>query len=652
MIALRLLLQRVVFVALLAVLASGCSTTDFGGFAGAQNEQRAESLAQDGRYADAAGIYIGLASSAEGSERDRLTLLAIEQWLHAGDGMRARNAMQGVATPTGGELLWLWSADTAALALWEGRPEHALNLLEPLSRQALPLQHRLRVEALRADAWFQKDEPAKAINFYIQRESWLSDARAIERNRQRLWAGLLVSDIDVLRAAQENAFDSVTLGWLSLGMLANTTGQQGIAWGNGVIHWQDSFINHPAIVIVSDLSLTDSSLLNYPRQVALLLPLSGSNSAAGNAIKNGFFGAYFAAVGGLENQQKIRVYDVNTHASANAAYAMAIADGAEFVVGPLLRRNVNDLAAELLLPVPVLSLNYLANDAPAPATFYQFALAPEDEARAAASRAYDEGLRNAVALVPASDWGRRVLASFSEQFESLGGVLLDYRNYQAQDQDFSFEIEGLMALSDSAQRYQRLRANVGTPLQFDPRRRQDVDFIFLASDAKSARLMKSQLKFHYSGGLPVYSTSFIYSLDGRSNSDLNGIMFADTPWIIAPPAWIADYPALYSEFWPAEKRLTRLHAMGYDAYHLVGGLFAAREQPMQEMIGATGRLYLDQDGRIHRDLAWAVFERGVPVALPDIEKQAIDTNFFVPDSTFDSEFDRSREWQELPSQQH
>jgi hypothetical protein len=97
-------------------------------------------------------------------------------------------------------------------------------------------------------------------------------------------------------------------------------------------------------------------------------------------------------------------------------------------------------------------------------------------------------------------------------------------------------------------------------------------------------------------------------------------MFADVPWVISPPAWIADYPAKYSEYWPAEKRLTRLHAMGYDAYHLVGELFNAREKPMEEIIGATGRLFLTTDGRVHRKPAWARFQRGVPVALAATDK--------------------------------
>ena len=630
--------------ALLAVLllAGGCATPDFSGWPGAQTERHAESLARNGQFHDAASVYIGLAGKATGRERERLTLLAVEQWLNAGDARRARNALREVPAPASGELLWLWSANAAALALWDGQPDSALNLLEPMSRLALPTSYRARVEALRADAWFQKRDPSHAIRLLTQREAWLDDDGSILLNRKRLWQGLLVSDLETLRSAAEIEIDPETQAWLTLGALAASTGQQGVGWTNGVIRWQENNVDHPAIVILSELELPDSDLLDFPRQIALLLPLSGSNATAGKAIQNGFFGAYFSAVAGLQDAQQIRVYDVNETGGARQAYTLAVGEGAEFVVGPLLRRNVNDLAREILLPVPVLTLNFLPDDYLAPPGLFQFALAPEDEAASAARRAMADGNKRAVALVPNNEWGRRVLTSFSTELEALGGTLLDYRSYQPSNQDFSVEIEGLMALSQSVNRYRRLRANIGGPLQFDPRRRQDAEFVFLAANAPVGRMIKSQLKFHYSGELSVYSTSFIYSMDGRSNADLNGLMFADTPWVISPHAWIADLPGLYREYWPAERRLGRLHAMGYDAYHLVAQLFGSRTTPMDEMDGATGRLYLDSDGRVHRRLAWAQFQRGEPVALPQISEFEIVLQELHDESATDPE----REWQE------
>ncbi len=576
-------------------------------------------MALNGEYLEAAGIYIGLAGDAEGAERDRLTLLAVEQWLNAGDANRARIAFRSVVPPAAGPVFWLWSANTAALALYEGEPERALEILEPLSRESLPLDHRLRVEALRADARFQVREPARAVELLIQREIWLDEGPLIKRNRQRIWSGLLVSNPQVLREAGERATNPVVRGWLSLGSLATTTGQQGIGWSNGIVRWRERHPGHPAFLLLDALRLPDETLLEYPRRIALLLPLSGRAASAGKAIQNGFLGAYFATAGGLDDRQTLRVYDVEAEGGAAAAYASAVADGAQFVVGPLLRDSVAELANNMLVPVPVLTLNYLPDDSLAPPGLFQFALAPEDEARSAAERALLDGHTRGVALVPDNGLGRRLLTSFADTFEAAGGTLLDYRGYTPSNQDFSLPIENLMALSGSFRRYQRLRANLGEPLQFDPRRRQDVEFVFLAADAPAGRLLKSQLKFHYSGDLPVYSTSSINAMDGRPNNDLNGIRFADTPWLIEPPVWIDHLPETYREYWPEERRLGRLHAMGYDAYHLVAPLFAMRGGKIAELDGASGRLFLDADGRVNRKLAWAEFRSGNAVALPEPE---------------------------------
>lgn len=600
-----------------ALLLGACATP--GGFGSGSGENRAERLAANGNHDEAAGVYIGLATEAVGVERERLTLLAVEQWLDAGDAARARTAMQGVSRPMSADLARLWNTNSAGLLLYAGDADKALEILEPMSRQPLPERDRLRVEALRADAWIQKGDPVRAIELMTQRETWLDSRRSVEQNRRRLWQGLVASDPQQLRAGAEMTLDRDVRAWLEISSLAASTGQQGIGWINGAVRWREANRGHPAMAIIDDFDLPREVSFEYPRQVALLLPLSGRMAAVGQAIQNGFLGAYFSTSAGLDETQSVRIYDVEREGGASAAYEAAVADGAQFVVGPLLRSSVTELANNILVPVPVLTLNYLPDDVLAPPGLYQFALAPEDEARSAAARAIADGHNFAVALVPNSEWGRRVLTSFASEFETLGGTLLDSRQYLPGIQDFSDTIEDLMALTGSVRRYQRLRANLGEALQFDPRRRQDAEFIFLAADAAAGRLLKSQLKFHYSGDLPVYSTSLINAMDGRSNTDLNGIMFADTPWTIAPQSWITNLPPAYAEFWPAQRRLGRLHAMGYDAYQLIAALYAARTGPMQPIDGASGRLYLDTDGRVRRQLAWAQFQRGEPVALPDPE---------------------------------
>lgn len=632
---------------IVSLLLGACETTRFNGLSGS-GEQRAERQAENGQFDDAASTYIGLAVNAVGPEKDRYTLLAVEQWLDAGDVKRAQSSFSDVGKPESEPLLAVWNTNSAALSLYNGDADAALAILEPMSRRPLPQRDRLRVEALRADAWVQKQDPARAVELMRQRETWLDSARQIQQGRARLWQGLLFSNPQVLRKAAEAATNDDTRGWLVLGSLATSTGQQGPGWNNGVGRWLDRFSNHPATAILGNVRETNQELLEYPRQIALLLPLTGRSATSGKAIQNGFLGAYFATADALEDEQTVRVYDVNLAGGAAAAYQDAIDDGADFVVGPLLKASVAELANDILVPVPVLALNNLPPEVLAPPGLYQFPLAPEDEASSVAIRALGDGYTRAVALVPNNNWGRRVLKSFNTEFEGLGGTLLDYRMYAPGKQDFSAEIENLMGLSGSVQRYKRMRANIGESLQFDPRRRQDSEFIFLAADANHGRLIKSQLKFHYSGDLPAYSTASVNSLDGRSNADLNGVMFTDTPWLIDPQPWIRRLPPLYADHWPKERRLGRLHAMGFDAYNLVASLYAHRGV-MADLDGATGELFLDQQGRIHRRLAWAQFQRGETVALPNqsaaggpIQDISDDSSAIQPSAADDAPWDPVR----------
>ena len=62
----------------------------------------------------------------------------------------------------------------------------------------------------------------------------------------------------------------------------------------------------------------------------------------------------------------------------------ALLAGAEFIVGPLTREEVVAASEILSTRPPVLALNFLPAEQPAPQRFFQFALSPEDDARAVA----------------------------------------------------------------------------------------------------------------------------------------------------------------------------------------------------------------------------------------------------------------------------
>ena len=146
---------------LLSLSISSCESVC--GFGATPVETRAERLVENGQHEEAAGIYIRLASATVGSEQNRLTLLAVEQYLDAGDDSRARNAFRNMQRPATTNERWLWSTNSAALSLYAGEADAALGVLEAMSRESLPRRRRLRVEALRADAWIQKSRDDQII---------------------------------------------------------------------------------------------------------------------------------------------------------------------------------------------------------------------------------------------------------------------------------------------------------------------------------------------------------------------------------------------------------------------------------------------------------------------------------------------------------
>ncbi|RLA26638.1 MAG: hypothetical protein DRR11_19460, partial [Gammaproteobacteria bacterium] len=287
---------------------------------------------------------------------------------------------------------------------------------------------------------------------------------------------------------------------------------------------------------------------------------------------------------------------------------------------------------------PTLTLNFLPEQSPRSVGFYQFSLSPEDEARQVARRASTLGQHRALALAPNNAWGKRLLASFKEELQDHGGQILDYQLYDPNTPDFSNNIQRLLLIDESRARRDRLNANLGIKLEYEPRRREDIDLIFLAARATTGKLIRPQLRFYYAGSIPTYSTSAIYQEGSRNNSDLNGIMFPDVPWIIAPDGLSLEVRETLAEYWPDQaERRARLYALGFDAYRLTPIINSGNHT--LEIEGMTGTLYFDDRNRILRRLPWARMQRGRPVLMDPIAaterltENAIHQNFWLNTST-------------------
>ena len=347
--------------------------------------------------------------------------------------------------------------------------------------------------------------------------------------------------------------------------------------------------------------------------VALLLPVTGRNGAAGIKVQEGFMTAFYLQP--VSERPEILVYDTGV-TSVDEAVTHATQEGADFIVGPLTKEEITAAAELATRRPPVLALNFLPPEKPVPASFYQFALSPEDEARMVARRILADGHRAGIVFAQAGDWGTRVLTAFTQELQAGGGTLLGSALLDTALTDYADSITPVLRISDSDARRRRLESILGTKLQFQPRRRADIEFIFAAAPANMERLLRPQLRYHYASDIPTYATSDAFEPDPRANQDLEALMFPDMPWMLGGDLADAVREAARNAWPNGGARRDRLFAFGFDAYRLA---IALREHPGVSTVsldGLTGHLTLERDGHVRRELSWAQVKDGEVHLLP------------------------------------
>jgi len=608
------LTQRLVGICLLVALAlSGCAPVKPDGATRERLAGEARQLEAAGDYAGAADAWLAAAESATGEARNLALVNAARNYHEGRRDADARAALGRVTTTPSGAVGIDFTLLNARLLVSAGDGQAAIDRLAGLQTDLEPAV-QAEVLAVESDAWMSLGDAGRAVGALVRRAPLLGNDTARAENDRRIWNRLQEAvRADAALTAPARA-DAVTRGWLELGRLLEIYGRNPFQLQSSLADWQARHPLHPASGAVLDAALANyRSLTEYPKNIALLLPLSGRLATSASAVRDGFIAAFFQQQD-QEQRPVIRVYDT-ARLTAVGAWERAASDGADFIVGPLARDEVDRLVG-ISGGVPTLALNEASAGTVLPQYIYQFALSPEDEARQAALRARADNRRLALALVPANDWGMRIAASFGETLQANGGRLLQLATYTPGTPDFSDTMRQMLLVDESQERRRRLEAALGTNLEFEPRRRQDVDFIFVAAQARDGRQIRPQLRFHYAANLPVYATSAIYSPEEGPNRDLDGVAFDDMPWVLADDGDVAALRQELEAIWPASTgRRARLYALGFDAYRLVPLLRNDREALQQGVPGMTGKLTLTADRRIQRELDWARISGGRLIRL-------------------------------------
>ena len=503
-----------------------------------------------------------------------------------------------------------------------GQPESALDRLKNSARLAHRKPHDQQTyNHLELNLLLILGRYDDALRLADQLGTLPSPATRRGSGYKQLWQHLKGLSTQSLRKLQADTTDLALLHWIHLVEVHQQHRFDRYGQSLALAHWQKRYPDHPASQYVLPTLVADSPFpIEHPRQVALLLPLNSRYQGEAEAFSSGVL--FMHESDNHPNQPTIKLYDTGqAHQEIRAIYEKAIAEGADFVIGPLGRQAIDQLVSDKRFPVPTLLIGNPTHPTSASPNVYQLGMAPEQDGMQLARRAYAAGYRRALIIFSASDWGRRVSTATSNDWTGLGGKIVAQAAVPVTSDHSAQAIRRLFHLDHSAARAAALKKVLTHRLPFKaiPRRRQDVDVIFLFCSRPQAQVINPQIDFLYGHDLPVFSTSHLYhgTQDRLTDLDLDGIILGDMPWILGsngPRAFRAggrNNPNTYRG-----TPLDRLFALGMDAYALSSRIIALRAIPEARYAGFSGQLSSDQSGVIRRKLMWAQFENAKLIAMP------------------------------------
>jgi outer membrane PBP1 activator LpoA protein len=598
-----------VAVLVLALALAGCPSTPR---TPTSTVDRADAASRSGDHAGAAALYERLAGETTGTDSIEFRLRAARAWLAAGRAGDADRVLAGI---------------TAAATQQQQLERHLLGI------QSALVQGRGDQAWKEVSAMPVPTAPAAAARYYETRQQvaiatgHLVDGIRSELARERLvppgeLRAVRAQLLAQLRSAAEAGValtpppgsDATIRGWFEAASVALDNSRNPTLGATRLSAFRTRYPAHPALGALTSepgVGVEDQpAALEAAPHLALVLPLSGRTAAPAAQIRDGFMTAYYQMP--ANTRPRLRVYD-SAAAPIADILSQAAAAGAEFIVGPLTREEVVAAADILGTRPPLLALNFLPVDRPAPDKFYQFALSPEDDARAVARYIGASGRRHGVVIVPEGDWGTRVAAAFDEELRGAGGFVLGQATYNSAEKDYGAAIMQVLRTDDSRVRQQRIQATIGQKLEFEPRRRADIQFIFAPSQPGTARLLRPQLRFHLAGDIPTYTLGDAFEPHPTANQEIDGMMFPDMPWMLGDSGLSAEVrAAAVQAYGSSAARRGRLFAFGFDAMRIAASL--QRNQPVNPQ-GLTGTLSLDEQGRVRRELEWTRIKAGAPVPL-------------------------------------
>ncbi|MEH6651506.1 MAG: penicillin-binding protein activator [Motiliproteus sp.] len=539
-----------------------------------------------------------------------------------------------------------YTLEAAELLLLQQQPEAATNLLTQIDANVLPELQRPRLWLLLAEAASQQQQPQQSLDwlarienpnllnpidrqqfsqlrstsnrllgnieatlFSLFTESETATDEQQQLMSQEIWQLLLQLTPERINDLTQQQNSYLAQGWLELAQFGHSSDQNILQLNQSFNSWLELWKMHPAASnLPTELQLLQQFSPEVPQQIAVLLPQTGRYARPAKAIAEGLLAAHFQLRQEGRQAPQLNFFDSAKIDDLKQFYREAELQQIDLVIGPLDKEKLSQLARLSRLPIPTLALNTVSS-ATTTLNLYQFGLRNEDEAIQSAEQAWQDGHRVAISLTPATTWGDTIRTTFEQHWIELGGVIAGSERFTG-EKDFSEKVSHLVAIDNSEERNRAMAAKLGQELETEPRRRQDIDLVFLTALDKDARQIKPILAFHYASDLPVYATSHLFNgkPDKAAYRDLDRIRFNAMPWVIDAENPLRATLSGYRD--DTRSRFGRLYALGADSYKIAPYLSQLQARPDAHLEGQCGELSIDLLGQVSRRQRWILISQG------------------------------------------
>ncbi|MEZ5494339.1 MAG: penicillin-binding protein activator [Pseudomonadales bacterium] len=541
------------------------------------------------------------AETAQSPERETLLLQASAYYQQIGDYIRMGRVFEALqpAALTPAQRIE-YSLQYGDWALYQRHVDDAARvLLAPELNQGLSESQAATLHGLRARLLERQGKMLDALNERISQSAHTPEAGQAELSATiwRLLLAMSMADLQFLENADTRnpKEDQLLSGWLALAHIQREDAGNSERMAADVQSWRNRYATHPANrAMPAELAAASSEVSNgvRPQRIALLLPLTGKWGAAGQAFRDGFMSMHYQQMSGGGKAPQVDLVDTSASPDILNTYQQAVAQGAQLVIGPLEKEQVQVLANQASLPVPTLALNNTAVEQRTADALYQFSLNPDDDVAQVAATAAANRYRRALVIAPQGERGERLAQAFVQAWQRTGGEVTQMR-YAAGTGNYSAAIADALGVDLVSG---QMRAGKTLP-----------EMVYFSGSGADAAAVMDALQRNGGKELPVYATAEV--LDGRVDVRTNGLRVCVSPW------QVNTGPLQEANIAVPNNANGRLFAMGADAEQLFSQLTPLAGNTSLHVPGNTGYLRMS-NRRVQRSLVWAVMQDGKLIAQP------------------------------------